>query len=241
MSIKKNSDIVCVIIPCYNEEKRLDVESFYNYACELRKLIFVNDCSTDQTENILARLSNGNTNIFYLSLKQHSGKSEAVRQGFLYAVDKHTNSNWYCFIDADLSAPLREIDNMLGYKDLYLNTPSAIFGSRFIRLGANIERDKFRLLASRVMAISINFIFKTQLNDAFCGLKLFRSESMELAFSKPFLSRWLFDLEVLFRLGVENVIEYSLQEWNHKPESKLKLYELVLFVIELFKIKRNYR
>jgi glycosyltransferase involved in cell wall biosynthesis len=86
------SDIqnTAIVVPCYNESKRLRSTEFENYLTDKTSVcfIFVNDGSTDNTLEIIDQLCNSNPGqVMYKSLEKNKGKAEAVRQGFLMAIE----------------------------------------------------------------------------------------------------------------------------------------------------------
>ena len=80
-----------IIIPCYNEEKRLDLPSFREFkSSHTITFLFVNDGSTDQTLQLLQSLNASDpTKFAVLNFAQNRGKAEAVRQGLLAAIGSH--------------------------------------------------------------------------------------------------------------------------------------------------------
>ena len=71
-----------IIVPCFNEEKRLDVRRFLELAdAKDVHLLFVDDGSSDGTAKVLGELVAKKTNIAFLRLAKNGGKGEAVRQG----------------------------------------------------------------------------------------------------------------------------------------------------------------
>ena len=99
-----------IVIPCFNEAERLDVEAFRSYAAahpEVR-FLFVDDGSTDDTAAVLQALAETDPRAFgVLVLDRNGGKGEAVRRGFLHVFD---NAPEYAgFWDADLATPLAAI------------------------------------------------------------------------------------------------------------------------------------
>ena len=70
-----------LIIPCYNEETRLDTRAFLAWvsARPSRHLRFVDDASTDQTGGVLDRLADEHARISVLRLDRNHGKAGAVR------------------------------------------------------------------------------------------------------------------------------------------------------------------
>ena len=58
---------ICIIIPCYNEEKRLAVEKYEDfYKSSSVSLCFVNDGSTDNTLGILRKLQTGKEDRYFI-------------------------------------------------------------------------------------------------------------------------------------------------------------------------------
>ena len=99
-----------VVIPCYNESLRLQVDHFMNFIQhhENIALIFVNDGSRDNTIEILNRLAeHPSGRIHLLDLKINQGKAEAVRQGMQRAFA--TGFQYAGYLDADLATPLDSI------------------------------------------------------------------------------------------------------------------------------------
>ncbi len=79
-----------IIVPCYNEEKRLDVAIFRDFTSPLHNIsfLFVNDGSTDSTLRLLESLNASDSNKFaVLKLQPNRGKAEAVRRGVLTAIE----------------------------------------------------------------------------------------------------------------------------------------------------------
>src|SRR5205085_869471 len=79
-----------LIVPCYNEEHRLDRARFVAFARDPRiELLFIDDGSKDGTASVLADLTReGGGKIAFHSLPRNAGKGEAVRQGLLRALEE---------------------------------------------------------------------------------------------------------------------------------------------------------
>jgi glycosyltransferase involved in cell wall biosynthesis len=88
-----------VIVPCYNEELRLDTDYWNSLTKSLDfNWVFVNDGSTDQTKSKLEKISNINV----LNLEVNSGKAEAIRAGINYAISRNKDDDLVaCYIDSD--------------------------------------------------------------------------------------------------------------------------------------------
>jgi glycosyltransferase involved in cell wall biosynthesis len=229
-----------LIIPCYNEENRLPREEFLK-AADQYFLIFVNDGSLDGTLNYLRELKH--TNIAIVNLEKNVGKANAVRAGVLSLKkdSRFKDIEWFGFLDADLATPFREIPNFFMYqKSLYPDAQS-IWGSRIYKLGSKIVRHAKRHYTGRIFATLAHMICKIETYDSQCGAKLFRMSLLDNAFSEPFMSRWLFDIEIYLRLSDKLIIEYPLREWKDVEGSKVSLIDMVFKTIpELIRIRKKY-
>src|SRR5215510_11242640 len=99
-----------IVIPCYNEAKRLQVHTFQTFVCEQHALrfLFVDDGSTDDTWQVLEAIHMANPRHFAIyQLPKNVGKAEAVRQGVLRAFA--AGSDYVGYWDADLATPLEVI------------------------------------------------------------------------------------------------------------------------------------
>src|SRR5690606_23168176 len=77
---------------------------------------------------------------------------------------------------------------------------SVALGARLPLLGRSIRRRAMRKLIGRSFARAASSMLRTPIYDTQCGAKLFRAQSEIIAaFSQPFRSRWIFDVELLAR------------------------------------------
>jgi dolichyl-phosphate beta-glucosyltransferase len=241
-----------IIIPCYNEEKRLDVPSFIDFASAAHNItfLFVNDGSTDKTLPLLESLKTSDQSKFtVLNFQQNQGKAEAVRQGLLAAIDSHPD--YVGFWDADLATPLAAIPEFL---DVAESRPELemIIGSRVKLLGRKIERRPTRHYLGRIFATVVSMVLGLEVYDTQCGAKLFRaSPSTNALLQEPFYSRWIFDVEIIARLiqvrrsknlpqAAQVIYEFPLKEWRDVPGSKLAYSDFVRAAWELSRIHHHY-
>src|SRR5262245_3773129 len=99
-----------IVIPCYNEARRLRVDAFRDYCAKVPdvEFLFVDDGSKDQTLEVLREIERSLPGrVFVLPLEKNGGKAEAVRQGMRAACKSGADSVGYW--DADLATPLDEI------------------------------------------------------------------------------------------------------------------------------------
>jgi len=189
---------ICLVIPCYNEQGRLPISEFVNnYNHSEWYYLFVNDGSKDSTIDILNQFKKGREDrVMVVDYKVNKGKSEAVRIGCLNAV-KWQDFSIIGYIDADLEIPLSEVPKITGYinKDVHF-----AFGSRVRRIGATIERKGYRALLGRTFAIIAAKLLKIKVYDTQCGAKFFHSRLITNLFAEKFVTNWIFDVEIFFRL-----------------------------------------
>lgn len=231
---------ICLVIPCYNEEKRLDFAKFSKCGNNCF-FLFVNDCSTDATLDCLKR--NLKENMFILNLEKNIGKGEAVRRGMLHVqtLPIFDQIDWVGYWDADCATPLTELNNFILFKDTFYPKAEAIFGSRIVRLGSLIKRSYKRSITGRLFATLIGYTLGILAYDSQCGAKLFRKDAVTKYFKDPFTSRWIFDVEILLRMGQKNIVEYSLFEWIDVPGGSLKVLSTAIPVLrDIIKLRLKY-
>lgn len=205
-----------------------------------RWLLFVDDGSPDETNKILERAAQEHPFVMSLSLKTNLGKGEAVRSGYLHlkSSERLKDFEWVGFWDADLATPLSEVSYLLSFAD---DSIDAVLGSRILRLGAQITRSPVRHFFGRGFALIVERLFKIKAHDTQCGAKLFRQSVLHKVFSEPFLSRWIFDVEILLRLKGHRVVECSLREWHDVPGGNLRIgREFLRVVKDLIRIRREH-
>lgn len=238
----RNCQKTCLIVPCYNEEKRLDVQAFLKLCDDDLIFVFVDDGSRDATASLLRPYTSANWHV--LSLCENQGKSEAVRQGALYIkeyeIDKRVS--WIGFWDSDLSVPLHEVANFYKYLKVFDIDADCIIGSRIQRMGSEILRSPIRHYLGRCFSTFVSFLFGIQFYDTQCGAKLFKRGLLDICFDKPFVSDWIFDVELLIRLREYQVVEYPLQEWREKPGSKINFLKVGFTVLyDLMRMRKRLR
>jgi dolichyl-phosphate beta-glucosyltransferase len=231
---------ICLIVPCFNEAARLDLSSFSDLPANVTCLL-VDDGSTDRTAEIIR--THESDRLRGLILPGNVGKAEAIRRGMLHA--KNTgwldDAVWVGYWDADLATPLSELDGFIRYAGLVEGRVDGILGSRISRLGSRIVRSYLRHLLGRAFATAAAALMKVESYDSQCGAKLFRVELVDEAFGEPFLSRWIFDVEILARLRARRLIEYPLVRWVDVGGSKVSVIRVAIpTLIDLIRIRRKY-
>lgn len=241
---------VLVVVPCYNEAARLDGAAFVQFAQANPgvRFLFADDGSRDATAAVLERLCAGAPQqLRWFSLAENRGKAEAVRQGFLHAFAGEPPPDAVGFWDADLATPLTDIP---AFAELLERTPRllAVFGSRVNLLGRDVRRKLWRHYLGRVFATAASAVLRLPIYDTQCGAKLLRvTPEVQQVFAEPFVSPWIFDVEIIARLrdrlaaaggpAARDVIyEYPLLVWRDVAGSKVKLHHFVRVFFDLFRI-----
>lgn len=234
---------LAIIIPCYNEADRLEIkafESFLRYHPQIL-LIFVNDGSIDNTEEVLVSIQlNAPQNTVLLANQRNAGKGESIRKGMFYCIEK--NIPFIGYTDADLSAPLSEIKRL--YEINVTENADLVIGSRIKKSDTTIIRSGFRHFIGRIIATIIDNKFRLGCYDTQCGAKVFKLDSLKDLIQAPFLTKWFFDVELLLRyrkvLDRFDVLEVPLSKWINKPGSKMNISKSGLVLKELYYLLTKY-
>jgi dolichyl-phosphate beta-glucosyltransferase len=233
---------VTIIIPFYNEEKRIVLESFHQIFKNTSQydFILVDDGSTDNTNTILGEFKNKFPNLTILKLDKNIGKAEAIRT----AVLSISNTDFIAYYDADLATPFSELDKLIQFS---IQNPNykMIMGARIKLIGNGVKRSLKRHYFGRIFATIVSqFVLKVAVYDTQCGAKVIDYQIAKQIFEKPFISKWLFDVELLKRLQRINnlrevVKEIPLEKWTEIGNSKIKFTDFLKLPLELFQIYRN--
>jgi CheY-like chemotaxis protein len=235
---------VGVVIPCYNEERRLFSKDFTDYLDKNSgyHLCFVNDGSNDKTLEVLNNLRKGREDfITVYDCKENGGKAEAVRQGMLYMA-KQEDLDYIGFLDADLSTDLSDFDDLVS--TIENSNYKIVSGCRISRMGANITKESARKVVSLTLNFIIRKILKMDFKDTQCGAKIFHKDVISVSFDAPFITKWIFDVEIFRRISLyfglekakEIVCEQPLKRWIHADGSKLSMKDSIEIVSQLIKI-----
>ena len=238
-----------VVVPCFNEERRLPVEAFRRFRLEGAQVefCFVNDGSRDGTARVINTLVAEDPSRFHLvDLDRNRGKAEAVRRGMVDAFSR--NPDLVGFWDADLATPLDQIEAFL---EIFRTRPEIemVFAARVRLLGREISRNPRRHYVGRVGATLISSSLGLAVYDTQCGAKIFRvSDLMRQIFAEPFLSRWIFDVEIIARFVKQRgrdaaataIYELPIKVWHDVQGSKVKSTDFIRALTDLWKIHRAY-
>jgi len=237
---------ISVILPLFNEEKRLKkaFRKIVNFSKKKKinfiEFIFVNDGSSDKSEEMIKKFMKDKRKFkkrkfYYFKLQKNSGKGAALKLGV-----KKAKGEWILTSDIDFSVSLSEINNWL--KKKYINSLNQVyFGSRSHRL-SKVSSKFYRKLIGNLLRFLINFILDIKLRDTQCGFKLYKKNVAKKIFSKMRFVGFEHDIEIVMLLKKEKlkIIELPVN-WKHVNLSKVNLItDSFKFFFKVFHIKLRY-
>jgi len=227
---------ISVLIPAYNEEKRLPKtlglwQEFMSHNKNLpfiiNEIIIVDDGSRDKTVQ--------STELFIglpikiIRIMPNKGKGNAVRQGI-----KNAKGDFIFIYDAD-AAVLPEALNALFAES---KTSDVIIGSR-TSLDSKTKMSFFRRFVGFCFHIFC-YPLLPKIKDASCGAKLLKKTAAQKIFSKQKIDRFAFDIEMLW---LAKKMNFKIKEigiiWQEIPGSKVNVLrdapEMFFSVLGLYK------
>ncbi|MBQ7449906.1 glycosyltransferase [bacterium] len=235
-----------IVIPCYNEGKRINPHQYIEGLKDFSSQVFlVDDGSKDNTFEILKKLEKSVPDRFIaVKCAQNGGKAEAVRRGMNEALSR--NFRHIGFMDADLATPFSEIPSfMKAFKD----NPdvSSVIGVRLRLAGHNVQRSNIKSFIQKIIATMGSVLFSPKVSDTQCGAKMFRSDVLKPAVKDAFSVKWLFDQELLTRLsrlpqnrGKNWLYELPLSQWLDVGGSHVKKSDYIKCLKDYFRLLMKY-
>ena len=135
-----NNPDISVVMPAYNAMSFIAdaVNSILKQSfCNL-ELIVVDDCSTDDTWNIISRIAEVDSRLKIIKLDDNSGSAKYPRE---VAVNM-ASADWICWVDADDIIPFDYLEKLLLRQQ---NTDADIVCSQMIAFQNNINNVKYTL------------------------------------------------------------------------------------------------
>lgn len=234
---------ITIIIPFYNEVARINLENFNQIfnGFQSYNFLLVDDGSSDKTVDILEKFCTEFSNVEVLKLEKNVGKAEAIRS----AVLSISEADFIAYYDADLATPISELDKLIQFSVQNTNY-KLVMGARIKLIGNGVKRSLKRHYFGRVFATIVSqFVLKVAVYDTQCGAKVIDYNIAKQIFEKPFISKWLFDVELLKRLQKTHdlkavVKEIPLEKWEEIGNSKIKVSDFLQIPFQLFQIYRKY-
>ena len=231
--------LLSLIVPAYNEGERLassltEMAEYLAGAGLDHEIIVVNDGSTDETADVLERLSGEQPHLRRVGYQPNRGKGHAIRTGV-----EEARGQYVMFTDADLSIPIGITAEFLqALRDGY----DIAIASRWHPASTNAVPPP---LSRRVMGVIFRWFVRrlviSDVRDTQCGSKAYRAEVARNLFAQQRIDRFSFDAEVIFlaaRAGYRiKEIPFALR---HTPGSSIRpLRDALLMLRDLGRIRLN--
>ncbi len=146
----KREYTIDIVVPCYNEEKTIEktvstlLESDYK---GLRKIIVVDDCSTDNSFRIIKRLAEKNSRILAVRTPANTGKASGAKN---YG-SKFATSELIGFIDSDSFSEKTAVSKMVGF---FNEERIGAVTSMVLVSNSNTLMEKFQMIEYRIIAFT---------------------------------------------------------------------------------------
>ena len=175
MANEKQWDVRClsVVMPVYNEANTVhEIIGRVLQQPTVRELIIVNDCSSDNTWEVLQGLASNEPRIRLFTHTVNQGKGAALRTGFKQAV-----AEVVLVQDADLEYDPSEYHRLLA--PILNGRADVVYGSRFIGSDAHRVLYFWHSVGNYVLTLLSNMATNLNLTDMETCFKAFRREIIQ--------------------------------------------------------------
>ncbi|NVM55434.1 MAG: polyprenol monophosphomannose synthase [Candidatus Helarchaeota archaeon] len=225
---------VSVVLPTYNEIDNIktvvsNVERVLKKITPKYEIIIVDDNSPDGTGQFIKEYSKNNDKIKVIIREKKTGLGDAYKCGF-----KYITGDIIFQMDADLSHNPKDIPKFIHA----LKYGDVVIGSRYIKGGGNLNRNKKRIIISRVANILASFFFRLHQTDCTTGFRAYKRHVIDTIMPHVNCQKYVFLVEMLEKTKKFNfsVSEVAIQfQDRYNGESKFNLREVLEFLKELAK------
>ena len=211
---------ISVIIPAYNEEKRIAFTleksiDFLQQRSWQYELLPVDDGSRDATVERIAEVAREFPQVRCVLNGQNRGKGYSIRHGL-----EEAQGNFIGFMDADYKTDIVALDHAM---ELLESGACGVIGDRTLgKSEIARERKRYREMGSIVFRRGLQMLMGLRgYDDTQCGFKFFRAEVMRDLFSRQKVEGYMFDVEILLLAGK---LGYALEripvKWTFDPDSR---------------------
>ena len=156
-----------IIVPVYNEElnlKRVEKEllSFIEIAKKKTTILFINDGSTDNSQQIIEDICQKNIEFRFIHFKNNKGLSAALKAGF-----DNIDTPLLGYIDADLQTSPKDFNILLNHTEHY----DLVTGIRTQRKDSLIKKISSKI-SNKIRTIFTN----DGMEDSCCPLKIIKTD-----------------------------------------------------------------
>ena len=190
-----------IVIPAYNEERRLPptldkVAAYLRSQPYRSEILVVENGSSDDTSGVTLQFMRDQVRaddpFQVILLHSTPGKGAAVKHGMLAA-----RGEFLFICDADLAMPIEEISKFLP-PALKRGSYEIAIASREAPGAKRYGEPAYRHLMGRVFNFLVRILAVPGIQDTQCGFKMFTRDAAQLVFPLQRLDGWSFDVEVLY-------------------------------------------
>lgn len=230
-----------IIVPAYNEQQRLPATlstlAAYLDARSLpfAEVLIVNDGSRDNTAAVARDFASRDPRFRLLENPGNRGKGYAVRHGMQLA-----QGDWILFSDADLSAPIHELDTL--WSAVHSQSADGAIGSRALdRSLIGVRQSAFRETSGKFFNLVMRLITGLPYRDTQCGFKLFSRAAALAVSSRQQIEGFGFDVEILFiaKLHGFRILEVPVH-WDNVEGTKVSLWNGIQAFLDPLEVRRNH-
>ena len=240
---------VSIIVPAYNEEKRIGrtlekYSQFFDALVNEKKLdyeiVVVINNTKDRTEEIVSELARRNKKLRYLNFKR-GGKGFAVVEGFKDALKR--NSDLIGFVDADMATSPEEFYKLIRA----INGFDGVIASRYVEGAIVYPAFNFRRkIVAKVFNFIVNVLFFLHITDTQCGAKMFSRRACEEIIEEVKMSQWAFDVELLYVLKKKGFrVKEVPTKWREVEGGSIKIVkssmQMFLSLIQLRVVNSRFK
>jgi dolichyl-phosphate beta-glucosyltransferase len=239
--MEKNGPYLSVVIPAYNEEKRITptLGSVYAYLSAQPftwEILVALDGPKDNTLAVVQDFAAGKPEVRWLDRAENRGKGFTVRAGMLAA-----KGQIRLFMDADNSTDISHFDQM---QPLFDAGYDVVIGSRDDKdvPGAwqAVPQPFMKRLLGDAGNLFIQLMAVPGIWDTQCGFKGFTAVATQRIFSVSKIDRWGFDMEALaiarknkYRIGIIPT------RWIDDANTHVNLRDYVNTIFEVLRVRWN--
>lgn len=211
-----------IVIPAYNEEQRIGamLAAYTGFFCPLLgsdvELLVVVNGTCDRTAHVAGEFVERYPQVRVFEEPRQVGKGGAILLGFQAA-----RGAWVGFTDADGATPPEAFHALYEAR----SAADVIIASRYLPASRVDPRQPWqRRAASRFFNVLVSLFFGMRLTDTQCGAKLLHREALERIVSRLGVTRWAFDVDLLFQLHRNRfrILEVPTV-WRDVAGSKLRI------------------
>jgi glycosyltransferase involved in cell wall biosynthesis len=152
-----------VVLPAWNEERHVAEAVRFTLAVDVRRVIIVNDCSTDGTADIVDALAAADPRVTALHHAENQGKQAAVKTGLNAALD-FADCRSFVTLDADMQMDPALLPKLCPWIGAY----DVVIGAR-----THEQMPRRRRAANRLANLPYRMLAAVRINDIQSGYRVY--------------------------------------------------------------------